>query len=57
MKLKNPTMVGFGIHNRETLEHVFGNCHGAIVGSAYLRALQGNNSIEEATADFFRSLK
>jgi tryptophan synthase alpha chain len=57
MKLKNPTMVGFGIHNHETIEQVFGYGHGAIVGSAYLRALQRNNSIEEATAGFFKSLK
>jgi len=56
MKLKNSTMVGFGIHNPETLEQVFSYGHGAIIGSAYLRALQGNNSIEEATSGFFRSL-
>jgi len=49
-------MVGFGIHNPETLEQVFSYGHGAIIGSAYLRALQGNNSIEEATSGFFRSL-
>ena len=57
MKLKNPAMVGFGIYNRETLEHVFSYCQGAIVGSAYLRALQMSNSLEEDTSDFFKSLK
>lgn len=57
MKLKNPTMVGFGIHSHDTLEQVFGNGHGAIVGSAYLRTLKSNNSIEEATEIFFKSLK
>ena len=57
MKLKNPAMVGFGIYNRETLEHVFSYCQGAIVGSAYMRALQKSNSLEEDTSDFFKSLK
>ena len=56
MKLKNPTLVGFGIHNRETLEQVFRYCQGAIVGSAYMRALQKSNSIEEDTAEFFKTL-
>ncbi len=56
MKLKNPTMVGFGIHNRETLEQVHSYCQGAIVGSAFMRTLQMSNSIEEATAIFFKSL-
>jgi tryptophan synthase alpha chain len=57
MKLKNPTIVGFGIYSHETLEQVFDYGHGAIVGSAYLRALQMSNSIEEATSGFFKSLK
>jgi tryptophan synthase alpha chain len=56
MKLKNPVMAGFGIHNRETLEQVHGHLPGAIIGSAYLRSLKGSYSIEEDTAEFFRSL-
>ncbi len=56
MKLKNPTMVGFGIHSLETIQQVFAFGHGGIIGSAYLRSLQTSNSIEEATAVFFKSL-
>jgi tryptophan synthase alpha chain len=56
MGLKNPAMVGFGIYNRKTLEQVHNNAQGAIIGSAYLRALQRNNSIEEDTASFFSFL-
>ena len=57
MGLKNPTMAGFGIHDYNTLEQVFSYCHGAIIGSAYLRSLTTGKSIEQATADFFDKLK
>lgn len=57
MKLKNPTVVGFGIHNHETLEKVFSYCKGAIVGSAFIRELQKGKSIEAGIIDFFKSLK
>lgn len=56
MKLKNPVLAGFGIHNRQTKEQVFEYVQGCIVGSAYLRALQSGNSIEDATTDFLGSL-
>jgi tryptophan synthase alpha chain len=56
MKLKNPILAGFGIHNSETLKQVHSYCHGAVVGSAFMRALQTSSSIEEATVNFFRSL-
>ena len=56
MKLKNPVLAGFGIYNHETKEQVFGYVNGAIVGTAYLRALQSSDSIEEATAAFLNSL-
>jgi tryptophan synthase alpha chain len=54
MKLKNPVMAGFGIHNRETLEQVYGYCNGAIVGSAFMRALQKSQSIEDGVKEFFK---
>jgi tryptophan synthase alpha chain len=57
MKLKNPAMAGFGIYNHETKEQVFRYVNGAIVGSAYMRAIKNCNSLEESTADFFNSLK
>ena len=56
MKLKNPLMAGFGIHNRETLEQVTGYCQGAIIGSAFIRSLKGH-SIEEGVKSFFESLR
>ena len=54
MKLKSPVMVGFGIHNRETLEQVQTYCNGSIIGSAFMRELQKSSSIEEGIEEFFR---
>jgi tryptophan synthase alpha chain len=56
MKLKNPAIAGFGIYNRETKEQVFRYVNGAIVGSAYMRALKDTDSLEKSTAGFFVSL-
>lgn len=57
MKVNNPVLAGFGIYNCETKEQAFRYVQGVIIGSAYLRALQAGNSIEEATVDFFKSLE
>jgi len=54
MKLRNPVLVGFGIHNRETLEQVYSFCNGAIVGSAFMRELQRSTSIEGGIREFFK---
>jgi tryptophan synthase alpha chain len=56
MKLKNPVMAGFGIHDRKTIEDAFSYVNGAIIGSAYMRALLSGTSIEDATEKFFKSL-
>ncbi len=39
MKLKNPLIGGFGIHNRQTLQQAWQNLNGAICGSAFLKKL------------------
>jgi tryptophan synthase alpha chain len=56
MKLKNPLLAGFGIHNRETLEQVSNYCRGAIIGSAFMRSLKANG-IEGGVTEFFKSIQ
>lgn len=56
MGLRNPLLAGFGIHDRQTKEQVFDHLNGAVIGSAYLRALQSDNNIEKATGKFFSGL-
>lgn len=56
MKLKNPVMVGFGISTRAHVEQVSAYANGAIIGSAYIRALEHTNDVEKATADFLQQI-
>jgi tryptophan synthase alpha chain len=48
MNLRNPVMTGFGIHNSHTLKTVWDNSSGAIIGSAYLKALMMARDENEA---------
>jgi len=55
-KLKNPLLIGFGISNRQTFEQACTYANGAIIGSAFIKALQTGDcklQIEE----FINSLK
>lgn len=56
MGLKNPLLAGFGIHDRQTKDQVFDHLNGAVIGSAYLRALQKDSTIEKATNEFLSGL-
>jgi tryptophan synthase alpha chain len=47
-----PVMVGFGIANREQFRAVTQHADGAIVGSAFVRALDGAADARAATKDF-----
>lgn len=55
-KLKNPVLVGFGIRDRQTFEQACRHAHGAIIGSAYIKALHDSSDIEKTTADFIGSV-
>jgi tryptophan synthase alpha chain len=46
--LKNPYLIGFGISNRESFQTVCQYANGAIIGSAFIRAL-GNSETDVAT--------
>ena len=41
MKLRNPVLVGFGIRDRESFEAACLHANGAIIGTAYIKALEG----------------
>jgi tryptophan synthase alpha chain len=44
MSLKNPVLIGFGIKNKETFESACKYANGAIIGSAYIKALEKAHS-------------
>ena len=56
MNLKNPILVGFGIKDKSTFEMACQHANGAIIGSAYIKALENTSDIEGATKKFLDSI-
>ena len=57
MNLKNPTMIGFGISNKQTLESAQANANGAIIGSKFVQLLDETKDAAEACDRLFEALK
>lgn len=51
MNLKNPTMIGFGISNKQTLESAQANANGAIIGSKFVQLLDEEQGDAEKAVD------
>jgi tryptophan synthase alpha chain len=56
MKLNNPVLVGFGIKDKGTFNLACKYANGAIIGSAYIKALEGTQDIEGATKEFLQGI-
>jgi tryptophan synthase alpha chain len=54
--LKNPTLVGFGIKDKATFDMASRYANGAIIGSAYIKALEGKDDVESATKEFLNGV-
>ncbi len=54
--LKNPVLVGFGIKDKKSFEEACGNANGAIIGSAYIKALSTDSDVETATKNFLKGV-
>jgi tryptophan synthase alpha chain len=53
MNLKNPTMIGFGISDKHSFQTACQYASGAIIGSAFIKALtQGDENVENISKDF-----
>lgn len=57
MGLRNPILVGFGIKDKATFETASKYTAGAIIGSAYIKALQKSNDIKKGTREFLEAVK
>jgi len=57
MSLKNPVLVGFGIRDRSTFEAACANANGAIIGTAYIKALAEPGNVTDITRKFLESIK
>src|SRR5262249_21191249 len=49
MKLKNPILVGFGIKDKLTFEAACAHVNGAIIGTAFIKALEKAADVSKAT--------
>lgn len=56
MNLTNPVMIGFGIHNKATLESAWNFANGAIIGSAFINQLSKYDDTEIAIGEFLKNL-
>ena len=56
MNLKNPRLIGFGVSNKATLDMVCRYSSGAIVGSAFIKALNETTEIETAVKLVLKNL-
>jgi len=54
--LNNPVLVGFGIKDKQTFATACKHANGAIIGSAYINALNNNPSVEESTQQFIQAI-
>jgi tryptophan synthase alpha chain len=57
MSLKNPVLVGFGIKDKTTFKTACASANGAIIGTAYIKALANRGNISDITKDFLHSIR
>ena len=56
MNLTNPVLVGFGIKDKQTFETACKYANGAIIGTAYIKALENEPDVKEATKQFLEKI-
>ncbi|MBB2149110.1 tryptophan synthase subunit alpha [Pedobacter gandavensis] len=56
LKLKNPTMIGFGISSKETFDKACQYANGAIIGSAFVKNLKSDD-VSGSVKDFMKTFK
>ena len=56
MNLNNPRVIGFGITDRATFENACKYASGAIIGSAFVKAIDSETEIQEAVSRFVKQI-
>ena len=57
LQLNNPVLVGFGIKDKNTFDAACSHANGAIIGTAYIKALANGGKISDITKEFLQSIK
>jgi tryptophan synthase alpha chain len=56
MQLHNPVLVGFGIKDKSTFDTACSSANGAIIGTAYIKALENATDINTGTKQFLENI-
>lgn len=57
MSLQTPQLIGFGIHDQQTYNTACANSSGAIIGSAFIRAIDQSNNLDESIKKFIKGIR
>lgn len=57
LNLNTPKLIGFGISNKQTFDTACQFANGAIIGSAFIKALQNDNDLELTIKEFVKNIK
>ena len=57
MKLKNPLMIGFGISDRTSFKKACDYANGAIIGSAFIKAIGNGIELKKEIHNFIKNIK
>jgi len=57
LDLKNPRLIGFGISDKKTFDTACQYAEGAIIGSAFIKALEVNNNVKTTVKEFIKGVK
>jgi tryptophan synthase alpha chain len=56
MKLNNPLMIGFGISDNTSFNKVCEYANGAIIGSAFINAINNSTNLKKDVNDFVSTI-
>lgn len=56
MKLKNPRLIGFGISDQATFKNACDFANGAIIGSAFVNAIEKSSALEKDISTFVKGI-
>lgn len=56
MNLQNPRLIGFGISNKQTFERACNYANGAIIGSAFIKAISAKGDIRKKSEQFVKGI-
>jgi len=57
LNLSNPKLIGFGISDKKTFDTACNYAEGAIIGSAFIKALNDNENVKESTQKFISEIR